>query len=123
MGLASLLHTGTVLIAGGLVDELLAAAPQVAVLASENRDLNDGRVLLHLLLPDVLRLTVAAFHAGDVVLATRILTVAAHGLRDGDEYVRNAVAVSFVEHFGAHPGESDELLALWPPLLRAELGR
>lgn len=58
-----------------------------------------------------------------MVLVTRIVAVAARGLRDGDEYVRNAVAVSFVEHFGAHPGETDEFLALWPPPFRAELGR
>lgn len=53
----------------------------------------------------------------------RILAVVERGLRDGDEHVRKAVAVSFVEDFGAFPGETDELLALWPPLLRAELGR
>jgi hypothetical protein len=27
--------------------------------------------------------------------------------------------LAFVEHFGANPGETDELLALWPPPLRA----
>gem|GEM_PF-5817814 len=33
------------------------------------------------------------------------------------------VAVSFVEHGGANAAETDELLAPWPPLIRAALGR
>jgi hypothetical protein len=41
----------------------------------------------------------------------------------GDEYVANAVAVSFVEDFGTNPGESDALLQRWPPALQAEPGR
>lgn len=121
--LADLRHTGTVLTAERFVDQLLAAAPQAGPLVSENRDQDDDVILLHLLLADVLRLVVASFSAGDVFLTRRILAVVERGLREGDESVRNAVAVSFVEHFGAHRGESDELLAQWPPVLRAELGR
>jgi len=84
------LHTGTVLIAERFVDELLAAAPQVGVLVTENRDPDDGMVLLHLLLHDLLRLAVSAFRAGDAALVTSILVVTERGFRDGDEYVRNA---------------------------------
>ncbi|KSW14092.1 hypothetical protein [Cellulomonas sp. B6] len=108
--------------ARGFVDALLAAVPRATPLVDENRD-DDGVVLLHLLLSDLLRLTVAAFGAGDTALVGRVLTVVEKGLREGDDHVAEAVAVSFVEHYGAAPGESDELLGCWPPLLRAELDR
>lgn len=119
---ARMRHTDAVLNARGFVDVLLAAVPRATPLVDENRD-DDGVVLLHLLLPDLLRLTVAAFNAGDTALVGRVLTVVDQGLREGDDYVAEAVAVSFVEHYGTAPGESDELLACWPPLLRAELDR
>jgi len=83
---------------------------------------NDG-LLLHLLLSDLLRMTVSTYEAGDVGVTDRLLAFVDWCLREGDDYVNNAVVVSFVEHFGAHPGESDALLARWPPALRTELGR
>ncbi len=120
---ARMRHTDAVLNARGFVDALLAAVPRATPLVDENRDDDDGVVLLHLLLPDLLRLTVAAFGAGDTALVGRVLTVVEKGLREGDDHVAEAVAVSFVEHYGAAPGESDEFLGYWPPLLRAELDR
>lgn len=105
------------------VDELLEVVPEAEPTVAEHLDDQDGELLLHLLLSDVLRLTVSAFHGGDLDLSERILGVVARGLDEGDDYVSNAVAVSFVEDFGASPGETDDLLALWPRLLRRELGR
>ena len=60
---------------------------------------------------------------GGVAVTDRLLAFIDGCLREGNEYVINAVAVSFVEDFGVYPGESDALLARWPPALRAELGR
>ncbi|WP_149205159.1 DUF7674 family protein [Actinotalea subterranea] len=105
------------------VDALLARVPDAELALAEHLDDHGGDLLLHLLLADALRLTVSAFHAGDRDLSERILNVMARGLDEGDDYVANAVAVSFVEDFGAGRGESDDLLALWPPVLRRELGR
>lgn len=107
----------------GFVQELLEVVPQAEPTVAEHLDDQDGELLLHLLLSDLLRLTVAAFHGSDRDVCERLLGLMARGLGEGDEYVSNAVAVSFVEGFGAGPGETDDLLALWPPVLRGELGR
>ncbi len=105
------------------VAELLRVAPETRAAVAEHLDDNHGELLLHLLLGDLLRLTVEAFHGGDQDLAERVVGVVARGLDEGDDYVANAVAVSFVEGFGALPRETDDLLGLWPPTLRSELGR
>ena len=104
------------------VEELLATVPQAAG-AVEDSCADDGTVLVHLLLPDLNRLTVSAFHADDLDLTARVLALVGRGLVEGDEYLENAVAVSFVEHFGAGEGETEDLLALWPRPLRDELTR
>jgi hypothetical protein len=90
------------------------------------QNLNDmgGDLLLHLLLFDLTRLTDSAYRSGDLDLAGRILIAVARGLQDDDEYVSEAVAVSFVEDFAVSPDEiDDDLLVLWPKVLRDELGR
>lgn len=80
-------------------------------------------VLLHLLVADLLRLCVKMFHSAQIEPLNRLLAVAETGLQDGDAYVNNAVAVSFVEHIGAGAGESEEFIALWPAALIAERDR
>ena len=105
------------------VEELRRVVPEAEPTLAEHLDDLGGELLLHLLLPDLLRLTIAAFQRSDEDLCERLLGLMARGLEDGDEYVANAVAVSFVEDFGASPGETDDLLELWPPVLRRELGR
>jgi hypothetical protein len=102
--------------------ELAVAVPESEAVVAEHVADNDG-LLLHLLMSDLLRMSVTTYEAGDVAVTDRLLAFIDWCLRMGDEYVSNAVAVSFVEHFGAHPGESDALLERWPPALRAELGR
>lgn len=72
---------------------------------------------------DLVRMTVSSYAAGEVAVTDRLLAFIDTCLREGSQDVRNAVAVSFVENFGLHPGESDALLERWPPVLRAELGR
>ena len=80
-------------------------------------------LLLHPLLGDLLRITVSTFAAGEVGVAGRLLAYTDWCFREGDDYVSNAVAVSFIEDFGAAPSESDALLKRWPSTLQTELGR
>ncbi|GAB3259959.1 DUF7674 family protein [Nocardioides dilutus] len=102
--------------------ELAAAVPESGDVVAEHLADND-ELLLHVLMGDLLRMTVNAHAAGEVAVTDRVLAFIDRCLREGDDYVINAVAVSFVEDFGVYPGESDALLERWPPALRAELGR
>jgi hypothetical protein len=104
------------------LQELAVAVPESGNVVAEHLSDNDG-LLLHLLLSDLLRMTVSTYNAGDVRVTDRLLEFIDWCLRTGDDYVNNAVAVSFVENFGALPSESDGLLDRWPAALRAELGR
>lgn len=104
------------------LSELAVAVPESAGLVAEHLTDHDG-LLLHPLLSDLVRMTVSTFAAGDVGVTDRLLAFIDWCFRKGDDYVSNAVAVSFIEDFGAASGESDALLERWPPVLRAELGR
>jgi hypothetical protein len=104
------------------VDELKRAVPESDDLVAEHLA-DNGELLLHLLMSDLLRMTVSTFHEGQPAVAARLLTFVDRCLREGDDDVANAVCVSFIEDFGAHAGESEALLNRWPPALRAELGR
>ena len=96
--------------------------PEADGLVAEHLADND-ELLLHLLMSDLQRRAVAAYEAGETDTTDRVLTFADRCLGDGDDYVQNAVRVSFVEHFGTSPGETDDLLARWPVSLREALGR
>ena len=102
------------------LNELAAAVPESGHVVTEHLADNDG-LLLHLLMSDLLRMTVSSYASGEVAVTDRLLGFVDWCLREGDDEVVNAVAVSFVEDFGAHPGETDALLKRWPPTLRAEL--
>lgn len=104
------------------LEELAVAVPESADVVAEHLADNDA-LLLHLLMSDLLRMTVSTYAAGEVAVTDRLLAFIDWCLRDGDDYVVNAVAVSFVEDFGAYRGESDALLERWTPALRAELRR
>src|ERR1700710_530415 len=103
------------------LSELAVAVPESAGLVDEHLADDDG-LLLHLLMSDLLRMTVSTYAAGDVVVTDRLPEFIDWCLRVGDEYVANAVAVSFVEDFGVYPGESDALLKRWPRTLRGARG-
>lgn len=105
------------------VERLVDEVPQTAGLVTEHLEDNDGELLLHLLMGDLLRFAVSAFQANDTLTASKVLGLVDQALRDGDEYVQNAVAVSFVEHSGFGPGESEEFLAVWPQGLKEERQR
>jgi hypothetical protein len=103
------------------LDQLKVAVPESDNLVIEHLADNE-ELLLHLLMSDLLRLTVSTFAEGQTGVTDRLLAFVDRCLREGDDCVVNAVGVSFVEDFGVYPGESDALLARWPPALRAELG-
>jgi hypothetical protein len=69
------------------------------------------------------RFAIATFEHGDVELLRSLLAVIDAGLREGDEYVENAVSVSFVENVGWWEPEIQPFLATWPPALQAEADR
>jgi hypothetical protein len=104
------------------VPELLESVPESAKVVDEHFDAND-ELLLHLLVADLLRLSVRLFHTGKLDELRRLLAFVDHCLEDGDAYVENAIQVSFVEHVGALPEETPEFLATWPAGLLAERDR
>lgn len=105
------------------VATLLADVPQSADLVQEHLADYDGELLLHILMYDLLKRTVSLYTDGKEDEARQLLEFVDRCLRDGDEHVENAVAVSFVEDYGYRPDEPDALLRLWPPGLRNELKR
>lgn len=109
--------------AARFVERLGTLAPSSLPVVAAHLEDNDGELLLHLLLPELLRKAVNDFNEGQSTDAQQVVDAVGQGLTDGDAYVENAVAVSFVEGYGAHEGENDEFLALWPAALRRELGR
>lgn len=115
-------HAVLVIQRENFLGELADAVPESGDVVAEHLAGNDG-LLLHLLMSDLLRMTVSTYAAGQAAVTDRLLAFIDRCLREGDDYIVNAVAVSFVEDFGAHRGESDVLLERWPAALRAELGR
>lgn len=104
------------------VAQLLKEVPTARDTVDEQLE-TDGEMLLHILMSDLLRLVVARFAAGDEATSEAVLSVVDQALRKGDDALANAVRFSFVENYGAEPGESLALLDTWPPALRNELTR
>lgn len=101
---------------------LIGRVPEVAPVVDEHFADND-ELLLHILMADVLRFTVEAYGKGDLRLSQRCLAFVELALLTGDDAVVNAVALSFVEHVGAFPGETPSFIASWPPALLQEKAR
>jgi hypothetical protein len=80
-----------------------------------------GEVLLHLLTDDLRRLLLTSFEEGDDDLLHRGLALVDRALQIGDEKLRNAVAVSFVEDSGWWEPSVRAFIESWPSGLRAEL--
>jgi hypothetical protein len=96
------------------------AAPDLGPVIDEHLRDNDGELLIHLLLPDFLRYAVTRYRAGDTAGSDAVLGLVERGLVEGDDHVRNAVSLSFVEGVGAGSGETQEFVASWPEALLAE---
>ncbi len=90
----------TVMTEADFVRSLAHEAPEVRDLVAEHLRDQSGELLLHLLVADVRRAAVDAFQRGDGDLLRRLLDLLDRALREGDERVENAAAVSFVEDSG-----------------------
>jgi hypothetical protein len=101
---------------------LVGSVPEIAPVVQEHFADND-ELLLHILMADVLRFTVAAYGRGDLLLSHRCLAFIEQALLSGDAAIINAVEVSFVEGVGAFPGETPSFIASWPPALLREKTR
>jgi len=102
---------------------LTEAVPEAQPVVEEHLADQAGELLLHLLMGDLRRLAITTFEQGDADLLRRLLAVIDAGLREGDEYVENAVAVSFVEDTGWWEPETRPFIATWPSALQAEVDR
>ena len=105
------------------VRSLADEAPEVRGLVDEHLRDQSGELLLHLLVADVRRAAVDAFQQGDGDLLRRLLDLLDRSLREGDERVENAVAVSFVEDAGWWDPAMRPFIDAWPAALRAEAQR
>ena len=102
------------------VDRLVVAVPETRDLVAEHLEDQSGELLLHLMMADLLRFAVAQYHVGQADVSARCLKSVDDAFRLGDEYVENAVAVSFVENAGLGEGETADFIAAWPRVLAEE---
>ena len=103
-------------------DALRAAVPEFGPAIDEYLAYHH-EVLLHVLFGDLTRFVVTAHARGDTDVGQRSLAFLDRALREGDEYVQNLVAVSFVENVGPWEPTHREFITSWPDALRAEAER
>ncbi|WP_300389881.1 hypothetical protein [uncultured Nocardioides sp.] len=111
------------LTASQFVSALTAQAPETVTTLSEHLADQEGELLLHLLVGDLQILALDCFRTGRTDTLSRLLSVLERGLRDGDEYVENAVAVSFVEDLGWWDPAMQPFIEVLPEGLLAEVER
>lgn len=80
-------------------------------------------LLDHVLFGDLTRFVLAAHDRGDASLVARTLRFLDEALADGDEYVENLVAVSFVGIVGPWDHDRAAFIDSWPAGLRSEAHR
>lgn len=88
------------LAASEFVALLVAEVPETTGMLNEHLADQEGELLLHLFVGDLRLLSIDWFRTGQTAAVVRILSALERGLREGDEYVENAVGVSFVEDLG-----------------------
>ena len=111
------------LTASEFVGSLTAQVPETAVTINEHLADQGGELLLHLLMGDLRLLAIEWFRTGQTDALERLFSVLEQGLGRGDEYVANAVAVSFVEDLGWWEPETQPLVDALPAGLLAEVER
>lgn len=104
--------------AESLVETLRSACPEFAPTIDEHLDYNDG-LLTHVLLADLRRFAERAHETEASELSRRCLEVVTETFERGTDYLRNAVAVSFVEGCD----ERTDFVRTWPTALRDEAHR
>lgn len=111
------------LTASEFVTALTAEVPEAQTTLVEHLADHEGEVLMHLLAGDLRLLALGWFRVGRTAALRRLLSVLERGLREGDEYVENAVAVSFVEDLGWWEPEMQPFIEVLPEGLLAEVAR
>jgi hypothetical protein len=101
---------------------LVGEVPELSPVLAQSVDEFDG-LLFHLFIADVRRFAIAAHERGDEATLHRVLDVVDRGLTDGDESVRNAIAVSFVEDTAWWDPNMGPYISTWPAGLTAEVQR
>lgn len=96
--------------------------PEVQPVLDEHIADND-ELLLHLFVARARDFAIAAFDKGNRRLSDRMVAIFERGIREGDEAVENAVAVSFVEDTPWWDTSRQAFVDSWPPALRAEVER
>lgn len=104
------------------VRALVEAIPEVQPILDEHLTDND-ELLLHPFVARVRDFAIDAFDNGKTTLSDGIVAILERGMRDGDEGVENAVAVSFIEDTPWWDTNRQAFIDSWPPALRAEAER
>ncbi|MGH3728658.1 MAG: DUF7674 family protein [Micromonosporaceae bacterium] len=107
---------------GDFVARLPIEVPEAEYVLAEHRA-DYGDVLPHLLTSDLLRLAIELFERGHNEPVGRLLGFIDHALREGDEALQNAIAVSFVEDACWDDPASEPFIAIWPQGLQTEVER
>jgi hypothetical protein len=105
-----------------LPEVLLRAVPEFRAETDEHVA-DYGEVLLHVLFGALTRFVLEANEERDVGVVERTLEFLEQAWVDGDEEVRNLVAVSFVENVQPWDPSRRRFIESWPPGLRAEAER
>lgn len=105
------------------VARLSTVCPETQPIVDEHLADFDNEILLHVLIADVRRFAIASFEGEHIELLKRCLDVVDTGMSDGDDYVRNAIGVSFVEDTPLWDAEMRPYVATWPAALRDEAER
>jgi hypothetical protein len=112
---------GVTFTADGFVTLVMARVPEAEATVREHTD--DDELLPHLLVADLRRLAIRWWREGRNEPLERLVRVIEVGLREGDEQVENAVAVSFVEDTGWWEESTQPFIARWHAGLAEELER
>lgn len=117
--------TGDIVSDDELMAQLRASSPDAANVVVQHLA-EEGELLSHLLMAEFRRWALerqsqaiaSSREVDDSV--TRVLSILADRLTNGDDREQNAIAVSFLEHWCESP-VADALRAQFPPALEAEL--
>ena len=102
--------------------ELLSKVPEAKLLVDEHLGFYE-ELLLHILVADLLRMAIAMFEQGQSESLDRLLLVLDHALTEGDDFVKNAIAVSFVEDTPSWDPDKAAFMSMWPAELADEADR
>ena len=116
-------HDAMVFTASVFVSRLTVAVPESLTAVREHLDDQDGVLLLHLLMADLRRLALGWYEEGQTGALSRLLGVVETALREGDEYVTNAIALSFVEDLGWWEPDMQPFIMTLPGELAKEVER